>query len=140
MPQRFRVRDWMMDLVVYVDPEATVMEALALMRRRYINSLIVNVTETSPEYGIMTSIDVCDKIVAQDRDPSEVKVREIMSSPLITVHKDLDLKECSQYMHKNNIHHLPVVDDDGTILGMIAAADFLVVAEAMGRKPGERIT
>lgn len=140
MHQRYQVKDWMMDLVVYVDPDATVMEALALMRRRYINSLIVNVTETNPQFGIITSIDVCDKIVAQERNPSEVKVRDIMSSPLITVHKNMDLKDCSRHMRQNNIHHLPVVDDDGKILGMIAAADFLVAAEAMGRKPGERIT
>jgi predicted transcriptional regulator len=67
------VRDWMNDLVVFVDPEATVTEALAMMRRRYIHSLIVSKTETSPEYGILTSTDICDKIVAQDRDPSELK-------------------------------------------------------------------
>ena len=134
------VRDWMIDLVVYVEPDATVTEALALMRRRYINSLIVNRTANNPEYGIVTSIDVSDKIVAQEQNPSEIKVRDIMTAPLITVHKDLSLKECSRLMHDKHIHHLPVVDDDGKILGMIAAADFLVAAEAMGRKPGERIT
>jgi CBS domain-containing protein len=137
---QYRVKDWMMDLVVFVDPDATVTEALALMRRRYINSLIVNRTANNPEYGIVTSIDVSDKIVAQEQNPSEIKVRDIMTAPLITVHKDLSLKECSRLMHDKHIHHLPVVDDDGKILGMIAAADFLVAAEAMGRKPGERIT
>ena len=136
---QYRVRDWMMDLVVYVDPDATVTEALALMRRRYINSLIVNRSENNPEYGIVTSIDVSDKIVAQERNPGDLKVREIMTSPLITVHKDMSLKECSRLMREKHIHHLPVIDDDGKILGMIAAADFLVAAEAMGRKPGEKI-
>jgi signal-transduction protein with cAMP-binding, CBS, and nucleotidyltransferase domain len=136
---QYRVRDWMMDLVVYVDPDATVTEALALMRRRYINSLIVNRTDNNPEYGIVTSIDVSDKIVAQERNPGDLKVREIMTSPLITVHKDMSLKECSRLMREKHIHHLPVTDDDGKILGMIAAADFLVAAEAMGRKPGEKI-
>jgi len=136
---QYRVRDWMMDLVVYVDPDATVTEALALMRRRYINSLIVNRSENNPEYGIVTSIDVSDKIAAQERNPGDLKVREIMTSPLITVHKDMSLKECSRLMREKHIHHLPVIDDDGKILGMIAAADFLVAAETMGRKPGEKI-
>ena len=45
------VRDWMMDLVVDIDPEATVSEALALMRRRYIHSLITKKTKKYPEYG-----------------------------------------------------------------------------------------
>lgn len=137
--QSLRVRDWMMDLVVFIDPDATVTEALALMRRRYINSLIVNRTDTNPEYGIVTSIDVSDKIVAQERNPGDLKVREIMTSPLITVHQDMSLKDCSRVMREHHIHHLPVVDENGAILGMIAAQDFLVAAEAMAAKPGERI-
>jgi predicted transcriptional regulator len=54
----------MMDLVVFFDPECTVSEALALMRRRYIHSLIVDKTVANPEYGIVTSTDISDKIIA----------------------------------------------------------------------------
>lgn len=136
---QFTVRDWMINLVVYVDPEDTVQQALALMRRRYIHSLIVNKTEVNPEYGILTSTDVCDKIVAAGRNPAEVKVRDVMSTPLITVHQGLSLQECSKTMSEHRIHHLPVTDDQGNLVGMISATDFLVAAEAMGRKPGERI-
>jgi CBS domain-containing protein len=137
---QFRVRDWMMDLVVFVDPDTSVSDALALMRRRYINSLIVNKTKDYPDYGIVTSIDVCDKIVAQDRNPDETKVSEIATTPLIMVHKDMTLKECSLIMRENHIHHLPVVDEAKNLVGMISATDFLVAAEAMARKPGERIS
>ena len=134
---QFRVRDWMMDLVVYVDPEIPVTDALATMRRRYINSLIVNKTETNPDFGILTSTDISDKIVAQERNPAQVMVREIMTSPLITVDRDMPISECARIMHEHRIHHIPVVSDSGMIIGMISATDFLVVAEAMGRK-GER--
>lgn len=137
---RFTVREWMNNLVVFVDPEVTVSEALALMRRRYISSLITKKTPENPEYGILTSTDISDRIVAQERNPSETKVRDIMSSPLISVHQNVTLKECAQIMSKHNIHHLPVVDDDKNVIGMISATDFLVAAEAMGRAPGERIT
>jgi signal-transduction protein with cAMP-binding, CBS, and nucleotidyltransferase domain len=137
---QFRVRDWMMDLVIFVDPNTSVTEALALMRRRYINSLIVNRTKDNSDYGIVTSIDICDKIVAQDQNPDEITVREIMTSPLITVNKDMTLKECSIMMRENHIHHLPVCDDNSMIVGMISSTDFLVAAEAMARKPGERFT
>ncbi len=137
---RFTVREWMNDLVVFVDPEATVSEALALMRRRYINSLITKKTPENPEYGILTSTDISDKIVAHERNPSDTRVREIMTSPLITIHQGMTLKECAQIMSDHNIHHLPVVDDQNLVIGMISATDFLVAAEAMGRAPGERIT
>ena len=136
---QFKVSDWMIDLVVYVDPEATVNEALALMRRRYIHSLIVNKSAETPEYGIITSTDICDKIVAQERNPSVTRVKDVMTSPLITVHPGTPLTDCAKIMREHKIHHIPVVDEHNQPVGMISAADFLVAAEAMGRAPGERI-
>jgi CBS domain-containing protein len=133
------VRDWMMDLVVFIDPDASVSEALTVMRRRYIHSLIVNRTETNPDYGILTSTDISDKIIALERNPAHVLAREIMNSPLITVNTVMTLKECAALMNEHCIHHLPVVDDKGNLVGMISATDFLVAAEDMGRAPGERI-
>ena len=135
-----KVRDWMIDLVVYIDPEATVSEALALMRRRYIHSLIVSKSENNPEYGIITSTDICDKIVAQEQNPSTTKVKDVMTSPLIAAHPDAPLPDCAKLMKKHKIHHIPVMDESGQLLGMISATDFLVAAEAIGREPGERIT
>jgi CBS domain-containing protein len=131
------VRDWMMDLVVFVDPDTLVTDALATMRRRYINSVIVNKTASNPEYGILTSTDICDKIVAQERDPATIKVRDIMTSPLIMVKADATVTECARIMREKKIHHLPVMEENGSLIGMISATDFLVVAEAMGRS-GER--
>lgn len=133
----FTVRDWMMDLVVYVDPDMFVTDALATMRRRYINSVIINKSSSNPEFGILTSTDICDKIVSVDGDPGTVKVSEIMTCPLITVSANMSMAECARLMRKHNIHHLPVADERGNLVGMISATDFLVVAEAMGRK-GER--
>ncbi len=136
---QYNVHEWMMDLVVFVDPEATVSEALATMRRRYIQSLIVRKTDKYP-YGIITSRDVSDKIVALERNPREVLVKDIMTSPLIAVSPDMSLKKCAEIMRDNRIHHLPVQNKKGEIIGMIAAADFLVAAEAMGRNPGEHLS
>jgi CBS domain-containing protein len=135
----YTVRDWMIDLVVYISPDATVTEALSLMRRRYLHSLIVSTTTDSPQLGIITSTDVCDKILAQGRNPTKTKVREIMTAPLIMVPWNLTIQECAALMSKNRFHHLPVMNDQGELVGMISATDFLVVAEAMGRSAGERI-
>lgn len=133
----FKVRDWMIDLVVFVDPDIAVTDALETMRRRYISSVIVNKSETSPDFGILTSTDISDKIVAQNQNPADLKVSEVMTSPLITVHPDMTIDECARIMSANRFHHLPVADDNGNIVGMVSATDFLVVAEAMGRS-GER--
>ena len=129
--QSTTVKDWMKDLVIFIKPDATVNEALATMRHRYADSLIVEKTETN-DYGIVTSIDVSDMIVAQGKNPAEIKIKEIMASPLITVPPDMLISECAVIMRKNHIHHLPVADGKGKVIGMISAEDFLVVAEAMG--------
>ena len=130
--QSTTVKDWMKDLVVFIKPDATVNEGLATMRHRYADSFIVEKSAANPEYGIVTDTDISDKIVAQGMNPAETKVSEIMVSPLITVPDSMPINECASLMHKNRIHHLPVADEGGHIIGMISASDFLVVAEAMG--------
>lgn len=128
---QLQVRDWMIDLLVFIEPESTVSEALALMRRRYIHSLVVRKSKEFPESGIITSTDICDKIIAEEENPVAIRVHEIMTSPVITVSRDSTLKECSQLMKKHNIHHLPVADENGELVGMISASDFLVAAESL---------
>ena len=127
----FTVRDWMVDTIVYVDPDATVADALKIMRRRYIHSVIVNKSPTNPEYGIITSTDVSDHVIAMGKNPGKLKARDVMHSPLITINAKLPLRECAVAMKENKIHHMPVVDDSGCLVGMISATDFLVAAEAM---------
>jgi CBS domain-containing protein len=127
----FSVRDWMVDTIVFVDADATVADALKIMRRRYIHSVIVNKSPTNAEYGIITSTDISDSIIAVEKDPAKLKVREVMHTPLITINSALPLKECAILMKNNQIHHMPVVDDNGDLIGMISATDFLVAAEAM---------
>lgn len=132
------VKDWMKDVVIFVDPDLSVYEGLEIMRKRYATNLIVNKTSTNPDYGIVTSINICDKIVAQGNDPTKTRVREIMASPLITVPSSLQITECAALMKEHRIHHLPVADEKGNIIGMIAAMDLLMVAEAMGTNFRER--
>jgi CBS domain-containing protein len=134
---QFTVRDWMIDLVVFVDPDILVTDVLETMRRRYISSVIVNPSDRFPQYGILTSTDICDKIIAQGHNPGEVKVQDVMTHPVTTISPDVPIVDCAKIMRENRFHHLPVVDKDGSIVGMISATDFLVVAEAMGRS-GER--
>ncbi|OJX46019.1 MAG: hypothetical protein BGO78_03805 [Chloroflexi bacterium 44-23] len=138
MREKHTVRDWMKDLVVFVDPDQTVFEALSTMRRRYINSVMVSKSESNDHYGILTTRDVCDKIVAVNVNPKEMKVKDIMSSPIISVQQTTAIKDCAVLMKENRIHHLPVVNDTGDVVGMISASDFLLIAEAMGNNFKER--
>lgn len=128
------VRDWMSSPVVVVDPDSSVSYALTLMRRRKIHSVVVDISDKNPAYGIVTTTDIRDKIVAADRNPAETTVREIMSGPVITAKPEWTLKECSQVMQKHHIHHLPVADENGTLIGLISATDIFMAVEETGWK------
>jgi len=126
------VRDWMSSPVIVVDPDSSVSHALTLMRRRKIHSVVVDMSEKNPAYGIVTTTDIRDKIVAQDRNPAETTVREIMSGPLVTAKPDWTLKECSRVMGERHIHHLPVADESGSLVGLISATDIFMSVEEQG--------
>jgi CBS domain-containing protein len=131
------VRDWMSKPVIVVDPDSSVSYAMTLMRRRNIHSVIVNIREDNPSYGIVTTTDIRDKIAAADRNPAEITIREIMSGPLILANPDWTLKECSQIMQKHNIHHLPVADENGALVGLISATDIFIAVEEGGWGEGK---
>lgn len=133
------VKDWMTDLIVMIDADRPVTEALALMRRRYVNSLIVQKTAANPHYGIITTTDICDKIVARNQNPAEIKVADIMNSPVISIPSKMSIMECAGLMKEHRFHHLPVADEKGTLIGMISSTDFLVIAEALAHNFAERM-
>ena len=126
------VRDWMSSPVVVVDPDSSVSYAMTLMRRRNIHSVVVDISEKNPSYGIVTTTDVRDKIVAVNRNPAEITVREIMSGPIITGRAEWTLMECSQLMQKHKFHHLPIVDEHGSLIGLISATDIFMSVEEQG--------
>ncbi|NLG73506.1 MAG: CBS domain-containing protein [Chloroflexi bacterium] len=125
-----RVRDWMSRPVIVVDPDSSVSYALTLMRRRGIHSLVV--TLPNNDYGIITTTDIRDKIIASDRNPAETRVREIMTSPVVVADPDWTLKECSLKMMEKGIHHMPVADQNGSLIGIISATDIFTAAEETG--------
>ena len=124
------VRDFMSQPAIFIDPEASVGHAATLMRRRNIHSLVVALEGSS--YGIITTTDIRDKIVAADRDPQATPVRDIMSTPLATARPEWSLKECSLKMKDMGVHHLPVADARGAIIGMISATDIFRAVEEAG--------
>lgn len=124
------VQDVMSHPAIFIDPEASVAHASTLMRREGIRSLVVSLEKD--EYGIITTTDIRDKIVAGDKNPRETAVKEIMTTPIITADPKWSLKQCSVEMKEAGIHHLPVRDQRGMIIGMISAVDIFVAVEEQG--------
>ncbi|RME42268.1 MAG: CBS domain-containing protein [Chloroflexi bacterium] len=115
--------------VVTVEPTMSVTGALHLMREQGISSVLVDLGDEG--WGIMTQRDVLNKVVAQNKNPDHLEVREIMSSPLITVPPDTEIRDCSVIMIENNIRRLPV-ESDGEIVGIISDTDIFAAVEQRG--------
>lgn len=126
------VRDWMSRPVVVVEPDSSVSYALTLMRRRNIHSIIVDISAENQSYGIVTTTDIRDKIIASDRNPAETRIRDIMTAPVVTGQPDWTLRECSIKMQELGIHHLPIADEHGVLVGLISATDIFRAAEEIG--------
>lgn len=116
-----KAKDIMVKNVATIEPNKSILDVAILMKERSIGSLVV--VEKSNPIGIITERDIVRKLVAEGRDASKVKVRELMSYPLITASPDDSFEELSKKMSLNEIRRLPVIDKNGRLVGIITATD-----------------
>ncbi|MEM0211904.1 MAG: CBS domain-containing protein [Candidatus Methanomethylicia archaeon] len=116
----YRVKEYMRREFFTIDVEATALEASKLMLDKNIGYLIV--LEKGRPIGIVSERDLVFKVMALEKEPSKVKVSEIMSKPLITVDPDATLDEVVEIMVKHDLRRIPVVKD-GIIYGMFSTRD-----------------
>jgi CBS domain-containing protein len=113
---------------VTVSPDATVKEAAELMRRRDVGSLLV--VSSGKPIGIVTEKDLVTKVVAADLRPSEVRVRDFMTFPVVTVSPYQEVLEAAKTMADLKIRRLAVVEDD-QLVGLLTENDILKVWPAL---------
>jgi CBS domain-containing protein len=109
------------NMVHSISSNATVLEATQKMNQHKLGALIV--MEDSHVTGIFTERDVLRRVVAEQRDPAQTTVGEVMTTDVICCEPDTDLDEVSAIMQQRRIRHLPVCDDGGRIRGMISIGD-----------------
>ena len=103
-----------------VRPERSVYDALEEMARADIGALVV--TEEDRIIGILSERDYARKIILLGRASRDTPVREIMSSPVVTVAPAATMEQCMQIMTERRLRHLPVVEDDAMV-GIISIGD-----------------
>jgi CBS domain-containing protein len=82
--------------------------------------------------GIITDRDIVVRVVAEDNDPAEMPVELVMSTDLVKIGTGTGVEECAQLMAENRIRRLPVVDEAGRLVGIVAQAD---LARASAQQP-----
>ena len=114
-----KVRDIMYDRneLFTIDQNVSVREAAKFMTEKNIGALLVEKDEVIK--GIVTTGDFMRKVISEDKDHKAVKVKDIMSSPLIMINDNAGIVEAAQLMAKYNIKRLAVTDE-GEITGIVS--------------------
>ena len=104
-----------------VTPDTLVEDAAAILLDNQISSVIV-VDEDGRLEGILTSTDFV-RIVAKSQPKAETTVQRYMTADVITASAQDSIRDVADTMMEHGIHHIPVVDDEGGLIGIITATD-----------------
>ena len=103
-------------------PDETVLSATQKMNEHSIGALLV-IDDEENLVGIFTERDVLRRVVAVERAPSRVQVREVMTSEVACCRPETSIDEARSIFRQYRIRHLPVVDDRGKVQGLISIGD-----------------
>ena len=110
--------------VLTLDKSVSLQETAEHMKKLSIGCVIV--TENDNPVGIITERDFVTKIAAEGR-PQFTEIKEVMSSPVITIDSEETIWEASELMKEKLIHKLPVTDN-GNIVGIITTSDIVRIS------------
>ncbi|MDP3639573.1 MAG: CBS domain-containing protein [Azonexus sp.] len=106
-----------------VAPSDSVFHALTVMSQNDVGALLV--LDGEQLVGVFSERDYARKIILQGKTSKETLVREIMSDKVAYVTPATTLDECMALMTEKHFRHLPVIDDDNTVVGMISIGDLV---------------
>ena len=118
-----------------IDADKPVAYAAKMMKDEDVG--LAPIVEGDRLVGTLTDRDIVTRVVAEGRDPQSVPVREVASTSLVTVDPQQDLDEALGLMARHQVRRLPVVEEDGRLVGVLAQAD--VAREAKDTQTGELV-
>jgi len=127
------IRDVMTSNPSAIEADKTVVDAAKLMRDEDVG--LAPVVEGDRLVATLTDRDITIRVVAEGKDPESTRVRDVASTDLVTIDPDQELDEALRLMAQHQVRRLPVVEEDGRLVGVVAQAD--VAKEGDDRQTGE---
>ena len=127
------IREAMTSKPCSIDADKPVSYAAKMMRDEDVG--LAPIVEGERLVGVLTDRDIAVRVVAEGRDPDQVKVAEVASRDIVTLDPQQNLDEALRLMAQHQVRRLPVVEEDGRLVGVVAQAD--VAKEADQGRTGE---
>lgn len=121
-----RVGDTMRTEIHTVDGLATVSEAMALMRRHAVSSLVVLRRDDDDEFGLILVSDIASKVIAENRAPDRVNVYEVMSKPVLTLPSEMQARYAVRLLVRFEVSRAVVVDHDRNPVGIATLRELVL--------------
>jgi len=123
--ERMLVKDVMSSPVLTIGENETADKAARLMAKNNVGCIVVIGKQGKP-LGVITERDLVVRVLARNNQPSKLAVKEVMTSPLITVDPDEPLSEAARRMSRLNIRRLGVMYK-GNLVGLVSSKDILAI-------------
>jgi CBS domain-containing protein len=131
--EELRVSQAMEKSVMAVELNTNARQCAKAMAKRGVSCAVI--TQRGRAVGIVTERDLVSKVMAEAIEADKVLVRDIMSTPLITIPPDALVKEAAELMAQYRIRRLVVVDSSSALVGIVTTGD---IARTMAEKQGYR--
>jgi CBS domain-containing protein len=104
-------------------PQHTIVEVAEVMKREDVGLIPITEDGTNKLIGVLTDRDIVLKVVAEERDPSGTAVSEVMTGAPIACQEQDTIENVMQQMAAHQVRRIPIVDNDGAIIGIVSQAD-----------------
>jgi CBS domain-containing protein len=104
-----------------IDADKSVAYAAKMLRDEDVG--VAPIVEGDKLIGVLTDRDIAIRVVAEGRSPDQVAVRDVASKQVVTIDPQQNLDEALRIMAKHKVRRLPVVEEDGKLVGVVAQAD-----------------
>ena len=125
-----RVSDVMLKETVSVEGMASVKEIVNIMRGSGVEEVLVQRRNETDAWGIVSIMDIVNKVLIPEKDPQMMFAYEIMTKPVVSVPANMDIRYAARLLQRIGVRRAPV-EDKGALVGMFSLARLVFESPAL---------